>query len=202
MLPLPSSLDWLPRSSLSSHNFLNVHGMYSHHFRCLSVQLGMVSALLHALEAPSQGHHWAPRHSVKQMLPLSASPHPPQHCPHSLWNITISWGLLTFLVALSPWVLVPDPPVGVLRVLTKSLLSHPVFSLCHSFNRLLYSEDSPALLRLYPTFYQTAPLGYMAVTNRIHGPVAQVRSKFISLSHHSPEFAAIPGRAGGSMMLT
>lgn len=50
---------------------------------------------------------------------------------------------------------VPDSPVGVLRGLTKSLLSHPVFSLCHSFNGLLCSEDSPALLRLSPTFYQT-----------------------------------------------
>ena len=136
------------------------------------------------------------------MLTSSASPHPPQHCPHSLCNITIPWGLLTFLVALSAWVLVPDPPVGVLRVLTKSLVSHPVFSLCHSFSRLLCSEDSPALLRLYPTFYQTAPLGYTAVTNRIHNPVAQVRLKFISLSHHSTEFLAIPGKAGGFMMLT
>lgn len=122
--------------------------------------------------------------------------------PAPFQNITVSWDLRPFLVTVCFIILDlgTSPFVGVLRVLIKSLLSHSIFSLaqtilsfCHSFNSLLCFEDSPTLLRLCPAFYQTAPLGYYAVTKRIQNTVARIRLQLISLSYHSPEFLGIPG---------
>lgn len=128
---------------------------------------------------------------------------------HSLLKHHDSWGLITFLAtsqfASPAWVLVLDPSFGILQVLTKSLSS--LFSLlprlsyffatgstAFIFQRLFNSPET-----VYPTFYQTVPLGYCDVTKRTQHMVSRIRSKFISLSHYSPEFVGILGRAGGSV---
>lgn len=133
------------------------------------------------------------------MLPLQHCPLPPETSQllgsdHLSGHFSVCFTSLGFGTWPFFWDSSGFDQVSVLSIFS---LAQAILYLCHRFNSLYLLKTLQFSWDCLSNFL--SPLGYCDVTKRAQHMVSQIRSKLISLSHYSPEFVGILGRAGGSV---